>query len=760
MTNKVSIFFTSDGVEWAGYLQDKLSCKDCNINTELVNLSNKDIDFLSKVNVFLVSPDFLELKSWDILNKFDSKTAIAVLAGVDHNDWIEATGKHNIETVLEWLDYELEASDRSVRDLLVTIIGIYEIQEEFGDDPDADWNNYMNVPSDKPNEADSFYKVLPSRPCRPVNAVTNVFRKDDSVYLLLERMAEGKIEVLFHDDGRCINPAFEGNVSLYFFSWKGTSPDTFDVLVGGKEIGFGQIDALTDSSAIDRESAYDLPPPPARHSTFSSASSNTPKSVSYYYNEDNDFYDYPPQRRQDIPSSYSASSESSSVVSSAFSTDSEISSKAVKDYSPSKESKSNSDSLSKLEQIRKLLEDETDPVNILCSCLNIPNSVGALDEKLTSMIQPTESLKDAPFPTIALGKPEQSSAHWPTLVHFGAEFNLVKFCDSLLGCPLMYIACQTKNGDGHLPHDIAKEAGYNELAKALETFSRYLAQDQSGSHDSGISHCMRLSNASAKERTMCPPPPPRCSVDSQYMDMTGQAKPSNIERQQDMSLEIPSCRPPPPPVTTDGDKTPTSTLGDIFQGTVFSRKSAFDCQGMFYLDKAGEKSDSSSSDSKGTVKGDDSNSEEAAFNSHVNKSPSESEVGTTRDPRKSGGFSLGKLFRKKKERSYSEPGLHPEEEAVRRKQKTKIYRKGSEKTDSSTSGYSTYSESGRASDLKDEENEAHKNGKASKKKSKDRLKLLLNNVQRRNSVRIDHVLRDENIFAPVPLPGKGHDECF
>ena len=39
---------------------------------------------------------------------------------------------------------------------------------------------------------------------------------------------------------------------------------------------------------------------------------------------------------------------------------------------------------------------------------------------------------------------------------------------------------------------------------------------------------------------------------------------------------------------------------------------------MFYLDKAGEKSDSSSSDSKGTVKGDDSNSEEAAFNSHVN----------------------------------------------------------------------------------------------------------------------------------------------
>ena len=177
MTDKVSIFFTNDGVEWAGYLQEKLSCKDCNIDTELVSISNKDIDFLSKVNVFLVSPDFLELESWTILSQFDSKTAIAVLAGVEHNDWTEAAAKHNEDTVLEWLDYELEASDKSVRELLVSIIGIYEIQEEFGDDHEAAWNEYMNSPPDKPNEADSFYKVLPRRPSRQLNAVTNVFRK-------------------------------------------------------------------------------------------------------------------------------------------------------------------------------------------------------------------------------------------------------------------------------------------------------------------------------------------------------------------------------------------------------------------------------------------------------------------------------------------------------------------------------------------------------------------------------------------------------
>ena len=52
----------------------------------------------------------------------------------------------------------------------------------------------------------------------------------------------------------------------------------------------------------------------------------------------------------------------------------------------------------------------------------------------------------------------------------------------------------------------------------------------------------------------------------------------------------------------------------------------------------------------------------------LQKSPSGSEVSNTKDPRKS-GFSLGKLFRKKKDRSQSESALHQEEEALRRKQK-------------------------------------------------------------------------------------------
>lgn len=178
MADRVSIFFTSDGQEWAEYLKAKLSCKNCDINTELVNIEDKNIDFSSKVNVFLVFPDLLNLKSWDILDKFDSKTAIAVLAGVELNDWVEAASKHHVESVQEWLDYELEENDQSVRELLVSIIGIYELREEFGDDVETAWNHYINVPAvEKKSDNETFYKTLPSRPSRQVNSVTHVLRK-------------------------------------------------------------------------------------------------------------------------------------------------------------------------------------------------------------------------------------------------------------------------------------------------------------------------------------------------------------------------------------------------------------------------------------------------------------------------------------------------------------------------------------------------------------------------------------------------------
>ena len=47
----------------------------------------------------------------------------------------------------------------------------------------------------------------------------------------------------------------------------------------------------------------------------------------------------------------------------------------------------------KLDQIQKLLEGVTDPVNVLCDSLNIKNGIGELDQKLTHMLKSIECLK-------------------------------------------------------------------------------------------------------------------------------------------------------------------------------------------------------------------------------------------------------------------------------------------------------------------------------------------------------------------------------
>ena len=47
----------------------------------------------------------------------------------------------------------------------------------------------------------------------------------------------------------------------------------------------------------------------------------------------------------------------------------------------------------KLDQIQKLLEDVTDPVNVLCDSLHINNGIRELDEKLTHMLRSIECLK-------------------------------------------------------------------------------------------------------------------------------------------------------------------------------------------------------------------------------------------------------------------------------------------------------------------------------------------------------------------------------
>lgn len=64
---------------------------------------------------------------------------------------------------------------------------------------------------------------------------------------------------------------------------------------------------------------------------------------------------------------------------------------------------------------------------------------------------------------------EHECSTWPTLLHFGARFNLTKFCDTLLSSPLFRELTTRKNKQGQLPHDIAREHGHVELAAKLES---------------------------------------------------------------------------------------------------------------------------------------------------------------------------------------------------------------------------------------------------------------------------------------------------
>ena len=164
---------------------------------------------------------------------------------------------------------------------------------------------------------------------------------------------------------------------------------------------------MEDSNNHSGETICGLPPP-SRHSAFSSVSSNSlPKSVSYY-NDNDDLYDYPPPRRGDTVSTYSTTSSISSESSSVIGSDLETSPNVFKDAPPEicknrRTKVSTCSNLSKLEQIRALLEDETEPLSVLCECLNIPKNTSALDDKMTSMIVATEALKHASVPPVIYG---------------------------------------------------------------------------------------------------------------------------------------------------------------------------------------------------------------------------------------------------------------------------------------------------------------------------------------------------------------------
>ncbi|KAL3875369.1 hypothetical protein ACJMK2_033322 [Sinanodonta woodiana] len=122
---------------------------------------------------------------------------------------------------------------------------------------------------------------------------------------------------------------------------------------------------------------------------------------------------------------------------------------------------------SNMEQISKLVHDVINPVELLCQALGLDcSSREHLDRELIELMPDNISSLDKVFNRLALEKfgVSDSRHELPTLVHFGAKFGLYNFCMQLMNFPGGKRALQIKNKYGMLPHEIANDEQFKDLA--------------------------------------------------------------------------------------------------------------------------------------------------------------------------------------------------------------------------------------------------------------------------------------------------------
>ena len=207
MTNSVCIFYLPDGEVWAKYLQERLNSEQYDISA--VTKHYRDVSTAkntqTKLNIMLITPELIESHNLDLRVDYGGATCVAVLAGVDHENWILAKTVLRLDNELDWFIYELEADADSVRDLMVFIVSLYE---SIGrQSPRLSWPERESLSSDTDNETGkgvvqigtrynkvegtgvketveddarpesvgSIYKELPAP--RPVHAISHVFEK-------------------------------------------------------------------------------------------------------------------------------------------------------------------------------------------------------------------------------------------------------------------------------------------------------------------------------------------------------------------------------------------------------------------------------------------------------------------------------------------------------------------------------------------------------------------------------------------------------
>ena len=191
-----------------------------------------------------------------------------------------------------------------------------------------------------------------------------------------------------------------------FVYFPGTERESFDVTLDDIEIGYGVIEKSTelqpDSYLEDIElSRSDRD----RVSVVSSSSDSSPVSSKSFKTDDRGL---PPRRKSsntgyvNMDSASSEKTETSDIATLPFTTTCTCTCHSysgcdidllVPSSSTPSSTKVSQETLQKLDQIQRLLEDVTDPVSVLCQSLKVANDIKELDQKLTLMLKSTEALK-------------------------------------------------------------------------------------------------------------------------------------------------------------------------------------------------------------------------------------------------------------------------------------------------------------------------------------------------------------------------------
>ncbi|KAL4241094.1 toll-like receptor 7 signaling pathway [Mactra antiquata] len=767
----VTVHYTpSDGHEWAMYFKQKLKEYDvlCELN-DFTGDFNHQIKSVN-VNIFFLTPDFLDYSNWSLMRIMEKHCTMLVLTGIDHEDLEEASLKHNCKEMLDYYIYSLHNTEDSVRDLLISAVALYEDNSHHSrlHVSHSEPVNYKpDVPSSNQDEDGSdLYDTLPRT--RQLNEIKDVLYKDGTLYLLLLRKAEHDLHVRIEDQ---------------HFSPKQTEYAVYEIPY--TETGQVSLTVVHDTDTLGKRVInINMPEKDMKHSErphhaeqhHKMPKSQLRESVNIGIQTDNDSQENSEDVKFTLQGVESKESIQEMERESVYMNMNDV-------VRPDSTSDNISTNKNKLDTIRELLETETKPLEILCQCLGIERDVQLLDEKMTDMVKSIETLRQLTYIGRPRSIPDTITSTWPTLVHFGAQFNLMNFCDVLLSNPLMFRSCLAPNKDGHMPHDIALLHGHHDLAEHLRHFSDFVSSVERDSGISGLSIGTNTPRLSTISHHL--PPSPHSVSDSGYIRMSKEYHEEDLyDHDQTDSRHMKS---PISKFRRHEDKFSGSYDGSFEEDDLYMDMSSIrDSSSVksMALDhsyhrthhetiKETEYVDMSPSPisedkrrfvERTTIVIHDDDDESEPEEEHHRKDVV-SMLGITPEQMTANNLNLKKkskifgFLSKTKHRSKSEPVFNPELLTTLNNQKKLLAKKRceSERSSTASSTASTYSN---ASSVKDDED---KNVEVrEKKKAKKKMTGFLSRAKKRESMRISHVKGDQHLQAPKLPPRKKSttDEVF